>query len=204
MLITIHPDNPEERKIKEVVACLKNGGVIIYPTDTIYTFGCDYSNKKAIDRIFQLKKIKTKKKDFSLVCYDLSHISEYTQAVSTQVFRLMKSSLPGSFTFILKANKSVTKIFDYNKTTIGIRVPNNNIAREIVKQFEKPIISTSVHDEEDEVLQYMTDPDEMFERYEKLVDIVIDGGAGTRDASTIINASNDEIEIVRQGKGIIT
>jgi len=203
MLLNIHPDNPDERKIKMVADCLRKDGVIIYPTDTIYTFGCDYSNKKAIERIFQIKNIKTKKKDFSLVCYDLSHISEYTQAVSTQVFRLMKGSLPGPFTFILKANKNVSKVFDYNKQTIGIRVPDNNIARAIVKEYGNPLVSTSVHDEEDELLQYMTDPDEIYERYGSLVDIVIDGGAGTRDASTVIDASGDEINIVRQGKGIL-
>jgi tRNA threonylcarbamoyl adenosine modification protein (Sua5/YciO/YrdC/YwlC family) len=203
MLLNIHPDNPEERKIKMVADCLRKDGVIIYPTDTIYTFGCDYSNKKAIERIFQIKNIKTKKKDFSLVCYDLSHISEYTQAVSTQVFRLMKGSLPGPFTFILKANKSVSKVFDYNKQTIGIRVPDNNIARAIVKEYGNPLVSTSVHDEEDELLQYMTDPDEIYERYGNQVDMVIDGGAGTRDASTVIDASTDEINIVRQGKGIL-
>jgi len=203
MLLNIHPDNPDERKIKMVADCLRKDGVIIYPTDTIYTFGCDYSNKKAIERIFQIKNIKTKKKDFSLVCYDLSHISEYTQTVSTQVFRLMKGSLPGPFTFILKANKNVSKVFDYNKQTIGIRVPDNNIARAIVKEYGNPLVSTSVHDEEDELLQYMTDPDEIFERYGDLVDIVIDGGAGTRDASTVIDASGDEINIVRQGKGIL-
>jgi tRNA threonylcarbamoyl adenosine modification protein (Sua5/YciO/YrdC/YwlC family) len=203
MLLQIHPENPEERKIRTVADCLGKGGVIIYPTDTIYTFGCDYSNKKAIDRIFNIKNIKTRKKDFSLVCYDLSHISAYTQAVSTQVFRLMKGSLPGPFTFILKANKNVSKIFDYNKQTIGIRVPDNNIARAIVKEFGKPVISTSVLDEEDELLQYMTAPEEIYERYSDLVDIVIDGGAGTRNASTIVDASNDEVEIIRQGKGIL-
>jgi tRNA threonylcarbamoyl adenosine modification protein (Sua5/YciO/YrdC/YwlC family) len=203
MLLNIHPENPEERKIKMVTDCLRKDGVIIYPTDTIYTFGCDYSNKKAIERIFQIKNIRTKKKDFSLVCYDLSHISEFTHAVSTQVFRLMKGSLPGPFTFILKANKNVSKVFDYNKQTIGIRVPDNNIARAIVKQYGNPLVSTSVHDEEDELLQYMTDPQEIFERYGNLVDIVIDGGAGTRDGSTIIDASSDNVEIIRQGKGIL-
>lgn len=203
MLLAIHPQNPEERKITEVVKCLQQGGVIIYPTDTIYTFGCDFNNKKAIERIFQIKNIKTRKKDFSLVCYDLSHITEYTQPVSTQVFRLMKSTLPGAFTYILKASKNVTKVFDYNKTTIGIRVPDNNIARQIVKHLEKPIISTSVHDEEDELLEYLTDPEEIYNRYGKIVDMVIDGGAGTREASTIIDATEDEIIIVRQGKGII-
>jgi tRNA threonylcarbamoyl adenosine modification protein (Sua5/YciO/YrdC/YwlC family) len=203
MLLNIHPQNPEEKKINQVVECLKNDGVIIYPTDTIYTFGCDYSSKKAINRIFHIKNIKTKKKDFSLVCYDLSHISEYTQTVSTQVFRLMKGSLPGPFTFILKANKSVSKIFNYNKQTIGIRVPDNIIARSLVKGLGNPLVSTSVIDEEDELLQYMTDPDEIFDRYGHQVDIVINGGSGTRDASTVIDASSDEIEIIRQGKGIL-
>lgn len=203
MLLQIHPENPEPRKIQQVADCLAKGGVIIYPTDTIYTFGCDYSNKKAVEKIFQIKNIKTKKKDFSLVCYDLKHISEYTHTVSTQVFRLMKSNLPGAFTFILKANKNITKQFDYNKTTIGIRVPDNNIAREMVRVFEKPVAATSVHDEEDELLQFMTDPEEIYERYGNAVDIVIDGGAGTREASTIIDATSDDIEIVRQGKGIL-
>ncbi len=203
MLLEIHPDNPDSRKIKMVVECLEKGGVIIYPTDTIYTFGCDLNNKKAIDRIMQIKGIKTKKKDFSLVCYDLSHISEYTQSLNRQAFRMMKGALPGPFTFILKANKLVSKLFDYNKQTIGIRVPDNNIARTIVQQLGRPIIASSVHDEEDELLEYMTDPEEIHERYGKQVEIVIDGGAGTREASTVIDASEEEMVVLREGKGVL-
>lgn len=203
MLLPIHPVNPEPRKIKMVVDCLVQGGVIVYPTDTLYTFGCDYSHQEARNRIAQIKKIKGKKKDFSLVCYDLSHISQYTQPISSSVFRLMKGSLPGPFTFILKANKHVSKIFDYKKTTIGIRVPDNIIARTLVKELGKPLLSTSVHDEEDDMLEYMTDPQQIHARYQDIVDIVIDGGAGTRQASTVVDVSTEEVQIIRQGKGIL-
>lgn len=203
MLLTIHPENPEDRKINQVIDCLQQGGVIIYPTDSVYTFGCNFNNKKATEKIFKIKNIKTKRKDFSLVCADLSQIANYTLPFSTSIFRLMKANLPGPFTFILKASKTVSKQFDYSKNTIGIRIPDNKIVQAIVNKNNFPLSSSSVHDEEDEILQFLIDPEKIQERYGKLVDIVIDGGHGSFDVSTIVDVSNDSIEIIRQGKGFL-
>lgn len=202
MLLEIHPDNPDERKIRQVVECLLDGGVIVYPTDTVYSFGCDMLNNKAVERVARLKNIKVEKANFSLVCYDLSHITEYSKQLSNPVFKLMKSVLPGPFTFILESGRAIPKIFSERKKTIGIRVPNNNIARAIVANLGHPIIATSVHDD-DEILEYTTDAELIHQKFEKLVDIVIDGGPGSFDVSTIIDCTGDEIAIVRQGKGIL-
>lgn len=202
MLLEIHPDNPDERKIRQVVECLLDGGVIVYPTDTVYSFGCDMLNNKAVERVARLKNIKVEKANFSLVCYDLSHITEYSKQLSNPVFKLMKSVLPGPFTFILESGRAIPKIFSERKKTIGIRVPDNNIARAIVATLGHPIIATSVHDD-DEILEYTTDAELIHQKFEKLVDIVIDGGPGSFDVSTIIDCTGDEIAIVRQGKGIL-
>lgn len=202
MLLEIHPDNPDERKIRQVVECLLDGGVIVYPTDTVYSFGCDMLNNKAVERVARLKNIKVEKANFSLVCYDLSHITEYSKQLSNPVFKLMKSVLPGPFTFILESGRAIPKIFSERKKTIGIRVPDNNIARAIVANLGHPIIATSVHDD-DEILEYTTDAELIHQKFEKLVDIVIDGGPGSFDVSTIIDCTGDEIAIVRQGKGIL-
>jgi len=199
MLLNIHPDNPNPKRIQEVAEILKNGGLVIYPTDTVYSIGCDLMNQKAIARVAAIKNVKPDKANFSIICYDLSHISEYAR-VNTPEYKLLKKSLPGAFTFILNATGSVPKIFKNKKKTIGIRVPDNNIAREIVNEFGNPIIATSVHDE-DEILEYTTDPELIHEKYGKLVDVVIDGGMGNNEASTIVDLTQGQAEIVRQGLG---
>lgn len=202
MLLPIHPDNPNPRNIKSIVDCLKKGGVIIYPTDTVYGFGCDITNSKAIEKIARIKGIKAEKANFSFICHDLSHISEYARQIDNTVFKLIKKCLPGPYTFILNATSNVPKLLKSNKKTVGIRVPDNNIAQEIVRQLGNPILSTSLHDD-DEILEYTTDPELIHERYEKLVDIVIDGGFGNNVASTVLDCTNDEVEIIREGAGEI-
>jgi len=202
MLLTIHHDNPEKRKIDQVIEVLKKGGIIVYPTDTVYSMACDLNNRKAVERMAQLKGIKVEKANFSLICYDLSHISDFTVQFSNTTYKLMKKALPGPFTFILNANNSVPKLFKSKKKTIGIRVPDNNIANVIVKQLGNPLISTSVHDD-DEILEYITDPELIHEKYKTTIDIVIDGGYGKNEASTVIDCTNDAPEIIRQGIGEI-
>jgi tRNA threonylcarbamoyl adenosine modification protein (Sua5/YciO/YrdC/YwlC family) len=199
-LLRIHPQNPEERKILEVVECLRDGGIVIYPTDTVYGLGCDIYNSKAIDRICRIKN--TKPASLSFICYDLSHISEFTNHVTTPVFKLMKKALPGPFTFILQASSKVPKILHTNKKTVGIRIPNHNIPRLIVKELDNPIITTSIKDE-DEVIEYSTDPELIHEKFEKLVDIVIDGGYGGNVPSTVVDCTQNEFEVVREGAGVI-
>lgn len=201
-LIQIHPQNPQLNKILEVVECLKNGGIIIYPTDTVYGMGCDIHNQRAVERICQLKGIKPEKANLSFICYDLSHISDYSK-ISTPVFKVMKKALPGPFTFILNASNNVPKILKNNKKTIGIRVPDNNIPRLIVKELGNPIITSSIKDE-DEIAEYSTDPEIIFYRYQKIVDMVIDGGIGNNIPSTILNCLYDDVEVIREGLGDIT
>ncbi|MBC8109937.1 MAG: threonylcarbamoyl-AMP synthase [Verrucomicrobia bacterium] len=199
VLLKIYPDNPDIRKIEQVVKCLREGGLVIYPTDTVYGLGCDIHNRNAMERIHKIKNIKVGKADFSFICYDLSHIAEYAN-VDTPTFKLMKKNLPGAFTFILPASHKVPKILDSPKKTVGIRVPDHNIPRLIVKELGNPILTTSIKDE-DEVIEYTTDPELIFEKFEKLVDIVIDGGYGNVVASTIVDCTADEITVVRQGLG---
>ena len=201
MILKLHNDNPDKRKIQMAVECLKNDGVIIYPTDTIYTFGCELGNKKAMERIAQIKGKKLKQSHFSIICQDLSHISEYTNNLNNATFKLMKQYLPGPYTFILNASKKVPKLYDFKKKTIGIRVPDNNIARDLVEALGTPLIATSVHDEEDEILDYITDPETIYEKYENQIDLMLDGGIGDNTASTIIDATGEEPFIVREGKG---
>ncbi len=199
MLINIHPDNPDQKKMKQVADCLRNGGVIIYPTDTVYSFGCDLMSVKAVARVAQLKGLKPEKANFSIICYDLSHISEYAR-IETPDYKLMKKSLPGAFTFILNASSKVPRIFKANKKTIGIRVPDNSIARGLVELLGNPLIASSVHDE-DEVIEYTTDPELIHEKYGHQVDMVINGGYGHNEASTIVDLTDGEPVIVRQGIG---
>jgi tRNA threonylcarbamoyl adenosine modification protein (Sua5/YciO/YrdC/YwlC family) len=199
-LIKLYPENPDPRKIQKIVDILRSGGVIIYPTDTVYGMGCDIHNLRAIERIALIKGIKVKKHNFSFICYDLSNISEYTRALSTPVFKMMKKTLPGPYTFILEANNNVPKILNSNKKTVGIRVPDHSIPRLLVKELGSPILTTSIKDEDD-VIEYSTDPELIFEKYRDLVDIVIDGGYGNNVASTILDCTGDEIEIVREGLG---
>lgn len=200
MLLKIYPENPNTRAIQQVVECLKDGGIIIYPTDTIYGIGCDIYRPKAIERIIQIQGNAKKKSALSFICHDLSHLSDFTTPINNQIFKAMKRVLPGPYTFILNANNQVPKIIHGNKKTVGIRVPDNNIIREIVKEFGNPILSSSIKDE-DEVLEYITDPELIYETYGDLVDIVIDGGYGDNIPSTVIDCTNDEIEIIREGKG---
>lgn len=200
-LLKIYPQNPELKKILQVVESLKNGGLIIYPTDTIYGLGCDIHNQKAVERVCQIKGIRPDKINFSFICYDLSHISEYAN-ISTATFKVMKKALPGPFTFILHSSNRVPKILNANKKTVGIRVPDNTIPRTIVKELGNPIITTSIHDE-DEVIEYSTDPELIYEKYKGLVDFVIDGGYGKNVASTVVDCTQDNFEVVRQGLGDI-
>lgn len=199
--IRMYEENPDNRSIDRVVKTLKNGGLIIYPTDTVYGIGCDITKHKAIERVAQLKGIKADKANFSFICYDLSHLSEYARPLNNNIFKLMKRNLPGPFTFILEANTNVPKILKAKKKTIGIRVPANNIIREIVKALGNPILTTSLK-ADDEILEYSTDPELIYEDYKNLVDIVIDGGYGGNVASTVIDCTSDEPEIVREGTSL--
>ena len=197
--IKIYEDKPNEAAIKKVVDVLKNGGLVIYPTDTVYGLGCDITNTKALERIAKIKGVKLEKANFSFVCSDLSHISDYVKQIDTATFKILKRALPGPYTFILPGNNSLPKEFK-KKTTVGIRVPDNAIALEIVRQLGNPIVSTSIHDE-DAVLEYSTDPELIFEKWQNLVDMVIDGGYGDNMGSTIIDLSGFEPVVVREGKG---
>lgn len=202
MLIRLFNENPNPRDIRQIVDVLRNNGVIIYPTDTVYGMGCDITKPKAVDKVARLKGISIEKANFSFICNDLSHLSDYTKPISNSVFKLMKKNLPGPFTFILEANNNVPKYFKGKKRTVGIRVPDNNIIHDIVLELGQPIMSTSIHDE-DEMLEYTTDPELIHEKYQDAVDIVIDGGYGELIPSTIVDCTLDEIKIIRQGKGIL-
>ncbi|RTY82019.1 threonylcarbamoyl-AMP synthase [Flavobacterium sp. LS1P28] len=197
--IKIYEDKPNEAAIAKVVKVLKEGGLVIYPTDTVYGLGCDITNTKALERIARIKGVKLDKANFSFVCHDLSNISDYVRQIDTATFKLLKRALPGPYTFILPGNNSLPKEFK-KKTTVGIRVPDNAIALEIVKVLGNPIVSTSIHDEDD-VIEYTTDPELIFEKWQNLVDLVIDGGNGDNIGSTIIDLSGDEPVVVREGKG---
>ena len=202
-LIKINPDNPQQNKIEEVVQILQKGGVIIYPTDTVYGIGCDIFNNKTVQRVCRLRNIDPYKMNLSFICYDLSDISKYTSGLDNAVFKVMKKALPGPFTFVLKASSKVPRILDTNKHTVGIRVPNHNIPRLLVKELGNPIITASLKDDDDEVLEYLTDPELMYERYEKLVDAVIDAGPGGIKPSTIVDFTSGQAEILREGLGNI-
>ena len=197
--IKIYEDKPNEAAVAKVVKVLKEGGLIIYPTDTVYGLGCDITNTKALERIAKIKGIKLDKANFSFICHDLSNISDYVRQIDTSTFKILKRALPGPYTFILPGNNNLPKEFK-KKTTVGIRVPNNSIALEIVKLLGNPIVSTSIRDEDD-VIEYTTDPELIFEKWQNLVDLVIDGGYGHNVASTIIDLSGDEPIVVREGKG---
>jgi len=199
MLLTIHPDNPNPRHIKTVIDCLLSGGIIIYPTDTIYGLGCDIFQHKAIERIARIKNIDPSKAQLSFVCYDLSDLSKYTKSISTPLYRLLKTYLPGPYTFILPASKEVPKILHSKKNTIGLRVPDNNIARTIVHDLSHPLLSASLPGE---MVEEYTDPELMYNNFHKLVDIVIDGGIGGMVPSTIVDCTKDTYEVIREGAGV--
>jgi tRNA threonylcarbamoyl adenosine modification protein (Sua5/YciO/YrdC/YwlC family) len=196
----IHPVNPEFRKIQQVVNCLEKGGIIAYPTDSVYNFGCSINNKRAIEKLAKLKGIKLKKANFSIVCCDLKSIDDFTLPFSRSTFKLLNKNLPGAFTFILNAGNKIPKLFDTNKKEIGIRIPDNKIALEIVKNLGFPMVTTSIH-HEDEIVEYITDPEAIYQKFEHQIDIIIDGGIGNNEASTIVDCTNDEHEIIRQGIG---
>ena len=200
MLLKLYDNNTNPKDLKRISQCLQSGGVIIYPTDTVYAIGCDINSRSAIERVANIKRVKADKANFSFVFYDLSQISEYTKQFDSATFKLLKRNLPGAFTFILEANNSIPKLFKNKKRTLGIRVPDNSICRSIVENFGNPIISTSVHDD-DEVLEYTTDPELIYEKYKNKVDIVIDGGFGNNEASTVVDLTEGYPEIIRQGIG---
>ena len=203
MLKRIFNENPNEKKLDSIVKCLHNGGIIIYPTDTVYALGCDINNKTALERIAKIKGVKLKDANFSLVCFDLSELSKYVKQINRRTFKFLKRIFPGPFTIILKGTNKIPKIFCYKKKTVGIRIPNNNIARQIVKKFGNPIVSTSILDE-DNIIEYSTDPELIHEKYKDIVDVVIDGGFGTNVASTIVDCTDEnDFKIIREGKGKI-
>ena len=198
MFIKIYPENPNPKAIDKVISVLRDGGLVIYPTDTVYAIGCDALNVRAVEKICQIKGVNPQKSGLSIICYDLSNFSAYAK-VSNSAFKLMKKNLPGPFTFILPTSSELPKIYK-NRREVGIRVPDNNIIRQLVKELGNPILTMSIHDE-DEYIEYSTDPELIAEKYEDVVDVVIDGGMGGTEASTVIDCTSDEFVIVRQGKG---
>jgi len=199
MLLNVHPDNPNPRHLKTIIECLKDGGIIIYPTDTVYGLGCDITQHKAIERIARIKQIDPKKANFSFICYDLSHLSDYAKSVDTPVFRMLKKALPGPYTFILPASRMVPKLLKTKKDTVGIRVPDNNICRTIVKELGNPIMSTTLPI--DDYVEEYTDPEIIYEKFGKQVDIVIDGGPGGMGFSTVVDCTGAEPVLIREGIG---
>jgi tRNA threonylcarbamoyl adenosine modification protein (Sua5/YciO/YrdC/YwlC family) len=199
-LLKIHPINPEQRKIRHVVDILSNGGIIVYPTDTIYGLGCNLMNKKAIEKLCHLLDIKPQKLDLSFICHDLSQISEYVRRIDTPVFKVLKKALPGPFTFIMESSTKVPKILDANKKTVGIRIPDHRVPLQIVETLGNPIITASIKSD-DLIREYTTDPEEMYEDFKHKVDLVIDSGAGGNVPSTVVDCTGDTFEIVRQGLG---
>jgi tRNA threonylcarbamoyl adenosine modification protein (Sua5/YciO/YrdC/YwlC family) len=200
MFLKLYNENPNERDIRRVVDVLKQGGVIIYPTDTVYGLGCDITNVKAVEKVARIKGIDIEKSNFSFICSDLSHLSYYARPISNQVFKIIKKNIPGPFTFILEGSSNVPKYFKGKKKTVGIRVPDNNIIRDIVRELGNPIVSTSIHDD-DEIIEYTTDPELIYEKFRDIADLVIDGGYGELVPSTIVDFTGEEPIIVRKGKG---
>lgn len=200
MFLKLYNENPNERDIRKVVEVLQQGGVIIYPTDTVYGLGCDITNTKAVEKVARFKGIDIEKSNFSFICSDLSHLSYYARPISNQVFKIIKKNIPGPFTFILEGSSNVPKYFKGKKKTVGIRVPDNNIIRVIVRELGNPILSTSIHDE-DEIIEYTTDPELIYEKFRDIADLVIDGGYGELVPSTIVDFTGEEPVIVRDGKG---
>ena len=197
--IKIYNENPNQKEIDKVVAVLQKGGLVIYPTDTVYGLGCDITNTKALEKIAKIKGVKLEKANFSFVCNDLSHLSDYVKQINTTTYKTLKRALPGPYTFVLPGSNSLPKVFKKRKT-VGIRVPDNTIARAIVATLGNPIVSTSIHDEDD-VIEYTTDPELIFEKWNNIVDVVIDGGYGDNEASTVIDLTDDEPKVLREGKG---
>lgn len=201
-LIKLYNENPNPKQIDQVVEVLREGGVIIYPTDTVYGVGCDITQTHAMEKVARLKGINLEKANLSFICYDLSNLSDYTRQIDTPTYKILRRALPGPFTFILNGNNNLPKSFK-KKKTVGIRIPDNNIIREIVKKLGNPIVSTSIYDE-DELLEYTTDPELIYEKWKDLVDVVIDGGYGGNIPSTVVDLTKEEIEVVREGKGDVS
>lgn len=197
--LKIYEDNPDPKKIDNAVKILRDGGIIIYPTDTVYGLGCDITKTRALEKVARLKNVKLEKANFSFICNDLSNLSEYVRQIDTSTYKILKRALPGPYTFILKGNNNLPKAFK-KKKTVGIRIPDNGIIRTIVKELGNPIVSTSIYDEDD-VIEYTTDPELIYEKWRDKVDLIIDGGYGGNIASTIVDLSENEITIIREGKG---
>lgn len=202
MLIRLFNENPNQKSIRSVADLLEKGGIIIYPTDTVYAMGCDIRASKSIEKIARFKGLNPKNPDLSLIFHDMSQLSEYTTIHDNNIFRLLKRNLPGPYTFIVQANSQIPKLFKNKKKTVGIRIPDNNVILEIVRELGRPVVTTSVHDP-DEIIEYTTDPELIHEKYSDFVDAVIDGGFGKNEASTIVDCTGEEIKIVRQGLGIL-
>ena len=202
LLLKIYNENPHPRQIEKVVNILRNGGLVIYPTDTVYGLGCDITHTKAMEKLAKIKGVKPEKSNFSFICNDLSHLSDYTKQISTPTYKILKRALPGPYTFILPGSKTLPKVFK-NKKTVGIRIPKNTIATQLVAMLGNPIVSTSIHDD-DQVIEYTTDPSLIYEKWKSKVDIVIDGGYGGNLASTIIDLTGEQPVVVREGKGTLS
>jgi tRNA threonylcarbamoyl adenosine modification protein (Sua5/YciO/YrdC/YwlC family) len=202
MLIRIYNDNPNHKQIRRVVDLLEAGGIIIYPTDTVYAMGCDIKATKSIEKIARFKGLNPKNPELSLIFHDMSQLSEYTIIRDNNIFKLLKRNLPGPFTFIVQANNQIPKLFKNKKKTVGIRIPDSTIVLELVRELGRPIVTTSIHDQ-DEVIEYTTDPELIFEKFSDFTDAIIDGGYGNNEASTVVDCTGEDIEIVRQGLGIL-
>lgn len=202
LLLKIYPDNPSDRQLRTVVECLQDGGIVVYPTDTIYGIGCDIFKSKTVDRISELRGIKPGKSMFSFICSDVSQLSEYCKPIENNIFKVMKANLPGPFTFILNANNNVPRHIQSKRKTVGIRIPDNKLTLQIVKMLGNPIMSTSVHDD-DEYQEYTTDPELIYEKFSNTVDLVIDAGIGGNIPSTVLDCTDGEVNIIREGKGIL-
>lgn len=201
MLIEINEENIDHRLIEQIVKVLRNGELIIYPTDTVYAIGCDLNNKKALEKLAKLKGVKLEKSKFSIICKDLSETANYVKQIDRPIFKVMKNSLPGPFTFILEANNDVQKTFNSKRKEIGIKIPDNKIVLSLVEALGNPLVTTSLHDSEDTILDYFIDPYEIYQRFEDKVAFIIDGGNGKLEASTIVNCTSGSPEVVRQGAG---
>lgn len=202
MLVRIYNENPNPKHIRQVVDLLEKGGIIIYPTDTVYAMGCDILATRSIEKIARFKGLNPKNPELSLIFHDMSQLSEYTIIRDNNIFKLLKRNLPGPFTFIVQANSQIPKLFKNKKKTVGIRIPDNSIVLEIVRELGRPIITTSIHDQ-DELVEYTTDPELIYEKYREFTDTVIDGGYGRNEASTIVDCTGDEIAVIRQGLGVL-
>lgn len=199
MLLNIHPNDPQDRKIQQVVKTLESGGVIIYPTDTVYALGCDIMEKKAIERICRIRQLDPAKVNLTIVCSNISQVAEYAHQIDNQVFKVLKRNLPGPFTFILKSSQSLPKLLKNKRKTIGVRIPNNAIVAALIESLGRPMLSISLKSD-DEIIEYFTNPSEIYDDFAKLVDIVVDGGVGGNTPSSIVDCSKDEIDILREGE----